>query len=57
MDLKLISVGLQEYAAVAIEKAKPVIRTALRPARALRLAYGHVLTGTKVTTPTAWKDI
>lgn len=57
MDLNLISIGLQEYAAVAIEKAKPVIRTAMRPARALALAYSYVLTGQKVKTPTAWKDI
>jgi hypothetical protein len=30
---------------------------ALRPVRALILAYSYVLTGEKVTTPVNWKDI
>lgn len=36
---------------------KKFIHWALRPMRALRLAYGHVLRGTKVTNPMNWKDI
>lgn len=30
---------------------------ALRPLRAMQIAYGHVLRGTKVQHPLNWKDI
>jgi hypothetical protein len=33
------------------------LHTALRPVRAMTIAYRHVFAGTKVETPMNWKDI